>query len=123
MDKIAFTGSARTARKVMAACAENLTPMIAECGGKDGLLVSADANLDAAADAAVWGALSNAGQTCIGIERVYVAQGVYHTSYESKGYWFRTPEAWDITGNYRASMYMRPAAIWAMEMTQPPAAK
>jgi non-lysosomal glucosylceramidase len=42
--------------------------------------------------------------------------GVYHTSYETKGYWFRTPEAWDITGNYRASMYMRPAAIWALEM-------
>jgi hypothetical protein len=33
--------------------------------------------------------------------------------------WFRTPEAWDITGSYRASMYMRPAAIWAMEMTRP----
>lgn len=47
--------------------------------------------------------------------------GIYHTSYETKGYWFRTPEAWDITGNYRASMYMRPAAIWSMEMM--PAAK
>jgi non-lysosomal glucosylceramidase len=47
------------------------------------------------------------------------AWGVYHTTYETKGYWFRTPEAWDITGNYRASMYMRPAAIWAMEMTRP----
>ena len=42
--------------------------------------------------------------------------GLYHTSYETKGYWFRTPEAWDITGDYRASMYMRPAAIWTMEM-------
>jgi non-lysosomal glucosylceramidase len=42
--------------------------------------------------------------------------GLYHTTYETKGYWFRTPEAWDITGNYRASMYMRPAAIWAVEM-------
>lgn len=42
--------------------------------------------------------------------------GVYHTSYETKGYWFRTPEAWDITGDFRASMYMRPAAIWTMEM-------
>jgi len=51
------------------------------------------------------------------------AWGIYHVSYETKGYWFRTPEAWDITGNYRASMYMRPAAIWAMEMTAPPAAK
>jgi len=48
------------------------------------------------------------------------AWGVYHTTYETQGYWFRTPEAWDITGHYRASMYMRPAAIWAMEMTSPP---
>jgi len=53
-------------------------------------------------------------------EAYKTAWGIYHTSYETKGYWFRTPEAWDITGNYRASMYMRPAAIWAMEMTEPP---
>ena len=44
------------------------------------------------------------------------AWGIYHTTYETQGYWFRTPEAWDGTGKYRASMYMRPAAIWAMEM-------
>src|SRR6267154_18674 len=50
------------------------------------------------------------------------AWGVYHVIYETKGYWFRTPEAWEIEGNYRASMYMRPAAIWAMEMTEPPVA-
>src|SRR5947207_12861113 len=53
-------------------------------------------------------------------EAYRTAWGIYHVNYETKGYWFRTPEAWDITGNYRASMYMRPAAIWAMEMTQPP---
>jgi non-lysosomal glucosylceramidase len=53
-------------------------------------------------------------------EAFRTARGIYHVSYETKGYWFRTPEAWDITGNYRASMYMRPAAIWSMEMTQPP---
>jgi non-lysosomal glucosylceramidase len=53
-------------------------------------------------------------------EAFRTAWGIYHISYETKGYWFRTPEAWDITGNYRASMYMRPAAIWAMEMTHPP---
>ena len=82
VDKIAFTGSTKTAKKVMAACAENLTPMVAECGGKDALLVAADADLDAAADAAVWGALSNAGQTCIGVERIYVAQDIYHTFLE-----------------------------------------
>ncbi len=52
-------------------------------------------------------------------EAYKTAWGLYHTTYETKGYWFRTPEAWDITGNYRASMYMRPAAIWAMEMTRP----
>ena len=66
----------------MAACADNLTPMIAECGGKDAFLVGADADLDAAADAAAWGALSNAGQTCIGVERVYVVEPVYHTFLE-----------------------------------------
>jgi acyl-CoA reductase-like NAD-dependent aldehyde dehydrogenase len=80
--KIAFTGSAATARKVMAAAADTLTPVIVECGGKDALLVSADADLDAAADAAAWGAMSNAGQTCIGIERVYVADAVYHSFLE-----------------------------------------
>ena len=82
VSKIAFTGSAATARKVMAACAENLTPMVAECGGKDAFLVADDADLDAAADAAAWGALSNAGQTCVGVERVYVADGVYHSFLE-----------------------------------------
>jgi acyl-CoA reductase-like NAD-dependent aldehyde dehydrogenase len=82
VNKIAFTGSAATAKKVMAACAENLTPMVAECGGKDAFLVSADADLDAAADAAAWGAMSNAGQTCVGVERVYVVEDVYHTFLE-----------------------------------------
>ncbi len=82
VNKIAFTGSAATARKVMAAAADTLTPVLAECGGKDALLVSADADLDAAADAAAWGAMSNAGQTCVGIERVYVADAVYHSFLE-----------------------------------------
>jgi non-lysosomal glucosylceramidase len=48
-------------------------------------------------------------------EAYKTAWGIFHTNYETKGYWFRTPEAWDISGNYRASMYMRPAAIWALE--------
>jgi acyl-CoA reductase-like NAD-dependent aldehyde dehydrogenase len=82
VDKIAFTGSSATARKVMEACAQNLTPMIAECGGKDAILVGTGANLDAAADAAAWGAVSNAGQTCVGVERVYVEDEVYHTFLE-----------------------------------------
>jgi non-lysosomal glucosylceramidase len=49
-------------------------------------------------------------------EAYRTAWGIYHVIYESKGYWFRTPEAWDETGNFRASMYMRPAAVWALEM-------
>ncbi|MFD2417863.1 aldehyde dehydrogenase family protein [Amycolatopsis pigmentata] len=75
--KIAFTGSTATGKKIMAAAAENLTPVVIEGGGKDALLVDADADLDAAADAAVWGAFSNAGQTCIGVERVYVHERVH----------------------------------------------
>jgi acyl-CoA reductase-like NAD-dependent aldehyde dehydrogenase len=74
--KIAFTGSAATAKRVMVACAESLTPVLVECGGKDPLIVDVDADLDAAADAAVWGSMSNAGQTCVGVERVYVLDAV-----------------------------------------------
>jgi acyl-CoA reductase-like NAD-dependent aldehyde dehydrogenase len=77
VDKIAFTGSAATGRKVMAACAETLTPVLMECGGKDAMIVDDDADLDAAATAALWGGMSNAGQTCIGIERVYATEKVY----------------------------------------------
>ena len=79
VDKVAFTGSTRTARKVMAACAERLTPIVAECGGKDAFIVAADADVDAAAEAALWGAMSNAGQTCTGVERVYVVDSVYES--------------------------------------------
>ena len=77
VNKIAFTGSAATGKKIMAACAETLTPVLLELGGKDAMIVTADADLGAAARAAVWGGLANAGQTCIGIERVYVADAVY----------------------------------------------
>jgi non-lysosomal glucosylceramidase len=52
-------------------------------------------------------------------EAYHTAWGIHHVIYETKGYWFRTPEAWDDTGNFRAPMYMRPAAVWAMEMTSP----
>ncbi|GIM91537.1 aldehyde dehydrogenase family protein [Paractinoplanes toevensis] len=76
-DKMAFTGSTATAKKVMAACAENLIPVVIEAGGKDALIVDADADVTAAAEAAVWGSMTNAGQTCIGIERVYAVAPVY----------------------------------------------
>ncbi|MET0191221.1 MAG: aldehyde dehydrogenase family protein [Pseudonocardia sediminis] len=74
--KIAFTGSTATGRKVMAAASQNLTPVLIECGGKDPLIVAPDADITAAADAAVWGGMSNAGQTCVGVERVYVVDSV-----------------------------------------------
>jgi acyl-CoA reductase-like NAD-dependent aldehyde dehydrogenase len=61
----------------MAACAESLTPVLIEAGGKDAMIVDSDADLDAAAEACVWGGLTNAGQTCIGIERVYAVESVY----------------------------------------------
>src|SRR5437763_5591598 len=77
VDKLAFTGSTATGRKVMAACAESLTPVLLECGGKDALIVDADADLDKAVSACVWGAMTNAGQTCVGLERVYVVDAVY----------------------------------------------
>jgi acyl-CoA reductase-like NAD-dependent aldehyde dehydrogenase len=77
IDKLAFTGSGATGRKVMAACAENLTPVIIEAGGKDSLIVDEDADLEKAAEAALWGGMSNAGQTCIGTERVYVHERVF----------------------------------------------
>lgn len=77
VDKIAFTGSSKTGKKVMAACAENLVPVLMECGGKDSMIVDDDADVVAAADAALWGGMANAGQTCIGIERVYATEQAY----------------------------------------------
>ena len=77
VSKVSFTGSTATGKKVMAACAENLVPVVIEAGGKDAMIVDADADVQAAAEAAVWGAMTNAGQTCIGIERAYVVAPVY----------------------------------------------
>jgi succinate-semialdehyde dehydrogenase / glutarate-semialdehyde dehydrogenase len=77
VDKLAFTGSAATGRKVMAACAQTLTPVLMECGGKDAVIIDADADVEAAADAVLWGSCTNAGQTCAGVERVYVVDAVH----------------------------------------------
>ena len=76
VDKLSFTGSTRTAKLVAAACAINLTPIVAECGGKDPVIVASDANVDRAVDATIWSAMANAGQSCIGAERVYVDEKV-----------------------------------------------
>lgn len=76
VDKVAFTGSTATAKKVMATCAESLTPIVVEGGGKDALIVDEGADLDAAAEFAAFGAMGNAGQTCAGVERVYVVDSL-----------------------------------------------
>jgi len=76
INKLSFTGSTRTAKLVAAACATQMTPVVLECGGKDPVIVASDANLDHAVDATIWSAMANAGQSCIGAERVYVDERV-----------------------------------------------
>ncbi len=76
-DKISFTGSVGVGKKVMAGCASRLTPLQLELGGKDPLIVRADADVDHASSGAVWGAFTNCGQTCASVERVYVHHTVY----------------------------------------------
>jgi acyl-CoA reductase-like NAD-dependent aldehyde dehydrogenase len=77
VDMIMFTGSTRTGRLVAQAAAERLIPASLELGGKDPMIVLADADLERAANAAVWSAFMNGGQTCISTERVYVEAPVY----------------------------------------------
>jgi acyl-CoA reductase-like NAD-dependent aldehyde dehydrogenase len=72
--KVLFTGSVDVGRRVGAACAERGKGSVLELGGKDPMLVLADANLDHAVAGCVWGGFANAGQTCSGIERVYVVR-------------------------------------------------
>lgn len=76
-DMISFTGSVETGKKVMRRAAERLIPTTLELGGKDPMIILADADLDRAANACVWGALVNSGQVCTSIERVYVEEPVY----------------------------------------------
>src|SRR6266851_4922728 len=75
-DKILFTGSVATGRRVAEACAKRLIPTVLELGGKDAMLVLADADLDVAASAAVWGSYTNCGQVCLSVERLFVEQAV-----------------------------------------------
>src|SRR2546430_3755809 len=77
VDMIMFTGSARTGKKVMARAAERLIPVSLELGGKDPMIVLADADLDRAANMAVQWSMANSGQICIAIERCYVEEPVY----------------------------------------------
>jgi succinate-semialdehyde dehydrogenase/glutarate-semialdehyde dehydrogenase len=76
VDKISFTGSVRTGRKVAEACGRNLVPCTLELGGKDPMIVCADADLERAARGAVYGAFTNSGHVCTSTERVYVVEEV-----------------------------------------------
>ena len=76
VNKVSFTGSTRTAKKVAASCAESMIPVVLECGGKDPVIVAKDADIKLAAEYTLWSAMANAGQSCIGAERVYVVESV-----------------------------------------------
>jgi acyl-CoA reductase-like NAD-dependent aldehyde dehydrogenase len=75
-DKILFTGSVATGRRVAEACAQKLIPSVLELGGKDAMIVLADANLDVAASGAVWGSYTNCGQVCLSVERLFVEHSI-----------------------------------------------
>ena len=75
-DKVMFTGSVATGRRVAEACARKLIPSVLELGGKDAMLVLADADLDVASSAAVWGSYTNCGQVCLSVERLFIEESV-----------------------------------------------
>lgn len=76
VDLVVFTGSVRTGRRIAVACAERLVACSLELGGKDAAIVLGDADVERAANGVAWGALTNAGQSCASIERVYVESAV-----------------------------------------------
>ncbi|MDX1755523.1 MAG: aldehyde dehydrogenase family protein [Marinobacter sp.] len=77
IDKLFFTGSVPAGKQLMAQAAETLTPVSLELGGKDPMIVLEDADLERAANGAAWAGYQNAGQSCGGVERIYVHQAVY----------------------------------------------
>jgi acyl-CoA reductase-like NAD-dependent aldehyde dehydrogenase len=76
IDKLIFTGSVATGKKIQVLAAERLLPTVLELGGKDPMIVCADAELGRASSGAVWGAFTNAGQACLSVERLYVVRPV-----------------------------------------------
>jgi acyl-CoA reductase-like NAD-dependent aldehyde dehydrogenase len=77
VQKIVFTGSVATGKRVAQAAAARLLPVVLELGGKDPMIVLEDADVDVASSAALWGAFMNAGQTCLSVERCYVQEKIY----------------------------------------------
>ena len=77
VDKLIFTGSVATGKRIAQAAGERLLPVVLELGGKDPMIVLEDADIDVASSGAVWGAFMNAGQTCLSVERCYVHRSIY----------------------------------------------
>ena len=77
VDMVSFTGSVEVGRKIQIKCAEQFKPTTMELGGKDPMIVCADANLERAANGCVWGSLANSGQICLSVERVYVDEKIH----------------------------------------------
>lgn len=77
IDKLVFTGSVQTGKRIAAAAAERLLPIVLELGGKDPMIVLDDADIDVASSAAMWGAFVNAGQACLSVERCYAHRNLY----------------------------------------------
>ncbi|HEY7615254.1 MAG TPA: succinic semialdehyde dehydrogenase [Terriglobales bacterium] len=82
IDKLVFTGSVPTGKRIAQAAAARLLPVVLELGGKDPMLVLEDADIDVACSGAVWGAFVNAGQTCLSVERCYVHRRLYESFLE-----------------------------------------
>jgi acyl-CoA reductase-like NAD-dependent aldehyde dehydrogenase len=77
--KVFFTGSVATGKKIMAQASQYLIPVELELGGKDPMIVFEDVNMDRAVKGAVWGAFTNSGQSCTSVERLYVQESIYET--------------------------------------------
>jgi succinate-semialdehyde dehydrogenase/glutarate-semialdehyde dehydrogenase len=77
IDKLVFTGSVATGKRIAQAAAARLLPVVLELGGKDPMLVLDDADIEIASSGAVWGAFVNAGQACLSVERCYVHRSLY----------------------------------------------
>lgn len=82
IDKLFFTGSVPAGRHLMAQAAETLTPVSLELGGNDPMIVLDDANIERAVNGAAWAGLQNSGQSCGGVERIYVHESIYDTFVE-----------------------------------------
>ena len=103
-DMIMFTGSTRTGRKVAARCGERLIPCSLELGGKDPMIVLADADLERAANVAVEWGMRNSGQICMSVERVYVEEPVYEEFVEK------------VTAKVRALRQGVPAGVGSVDI-------